>query len=173
MDILLIVLRLLHIVLGVLWAGWAFALALFVEPAVRAAGPVGGAFMQTIATKTRLVTTMTIAPVIIIVSGTWLLWRQSDGFSSDLVTTGYGIAMTIGGLAGYAAFILGAAMIRPASMRLGAIARAMQTAGAPPSTEVTNEIAQLQRRIRIGGRLAAAILGLCVSCMAIARYVAL
>jgi hypothetical protein len=173
MDVLLLTLRLLHIVLGTMWAGWAFALVLFIEPAMRASGPVGGAFMQAVATKTKLVTTMTFAPIVIIVSGTWMYWMQADGMSAAYLASGFGIMMTTGAAAGYAAFLLGAIMIRPASVRLGAIARSLQTAGAPPSADFAAEIASLQRRMRMGGRIVAVILDVCVACMAAARYVAL
>jgi hypothetical protein len=96
---------------------------------------------------------------------------QSDGMSAPYLASGFGIMMTTGAAAGYAAFILGAAMIRPASIRLGAIARSLQTAGAPPSADLAAEIASLQRRMRVGGRIVAVILGVCVACMATARYV--
>ena len=46
MDPLLIVLRLLHITLGVAWAGTIFFVVLYLEPSVRAAGPAGGAVMK-------------------------------------------------------------------------------------------------------------------------------
>jgi hypothetical protein len=50
----MIVLRLIHIFAGIVWAGWAFIQLGFIEPALKAAGPAGGAFMQALTGKTRL-----------------------------------------------------------------------------------------------------------------------
>ncbi len=42
MHAVMIALRLLHILLGVFWAGTLFFIVTFLEPSVRAAGPEGG-----------------------------------------------------------------------------------------------------------------------------------
>ena len=46
MDIVMIVLRLIHIVTGVFWVGGSFLLLSYIVPAADAAGPAGGQFMQ-------------------------------------------------------------------------------------------------------------------------------
>ncbi len=46
MDLVLIVLRLIHIVSGVLWVGGAFLVFRFVEPAIKDLGPQGEPFMS-------------------------------------------------------------------------------------------------------------------------------
>ena len=46
MQALYLVLRLIHILAGVSWAGAAVAFAAFVDPSVRASGPSGGPVIQ-------------------------------------------------------------------------------------------------------------------------------
>lgn len=46
MDILMIVMRFIHIVAGVFWVGAAFVVVRFILPTASAAGPAGGQFMQ-------------------------------------------------------------------------------------------------------------------------------
>ena len=51
---MLILMRLVHIVGGVFWAGTAMFTVVFLIPAVRALGPAGGPVMQEIAEKRKL-----------------------------------------------------------------------------------------------------------------------
>ncbi len=46
MDLEMVAMRLIHIGLGVFWAGAIFFIVLFLEPSVRAAGPDGARVMQ-------------------------------------------------------------------------------------------------------------------------------
>jgi hypothetical protein len=46
MNTFMITLRLVHIALGVFWAGTIFFFVMFLEPSVRAAGPDGARVMQ-------------------------------------------------------------------------------------------------------------------------------
>ena len=76
---LLLVLRLLHIVCGVFWAGSVIYMALFIIPAVKASGPEGGKFMQQLG-KTGYPIVVMIAAIVTILAGLMLMWKLSGGF---------------------------------------------------------------------------------------------
>lgn len=154
---LLTILRLLHILPGVLWAGWAFALPLFIEPATRAAGPAGGAFMQALTGKTPLVKVMSWAPVLVITSGIWLLWLVSNGLDPDWLTTTHGAVLFTGSILGISAFVGGMLFIRPLAMKMG------------KTTDPAALIA-IRDQMRRNTRIIGIVLALCVTCMAISRY---
>lgn len=154
---LLTILRLLHILPGVLWAGWAFALPLFIEPATRAAGPAGGAFMQALTGKTPLVKVMSWAPVIVITSGIWLLWLVSNGLDPDWLATTHGAVLFTGSILGISAFVGGMLFIRPLAMKMS-------------KTTDPAALSAIRDQMRRNTRIIGIILALCVTCMSTARY---
>ncbi len=159
MDTYGLVLRLLHIAGGVLWAGWAWSLALFVGPGVAAAGPEGGKVMQTIAAKTKLVRTMVIAPLVVVATGLLLYWRVSGGLTGGWMSSAGGVTITIGAVAGIAAWAVGFFVIAPAANHMAGLA-----AQGPPGPEVV----ALRDKINRYGRYTAELLGVTVVAMAIA-----
>lgn len=169
MDLLL--LRLLHIVPGVLWAGWAFALPLFIEPATRAAGPAGGAFMQALTGKTPLVKFLTWAPILVIVSGVWLLWIVSGGLDPIWLGSLHGATLATGSLIGIVAFVYGMLFVRPLAARMGQIGGAIAASGMPPTPEQLAELGNIRDTMRRNARVIGSLLAMCVALMAVSRYV--
>lgn len=170
MDVYMLILRVIHIFAGVIWAGWAFALVSFVEPASRAAGPEGGKFMQTLVGKTKIIQTMTVAPLLVILTGLLMYWRVSGGLSGLWIVSGPGLALTLGSLAGILAYVSGLVISRPAAARLAALSKDMQSAGGPPSPEQMAELGAQQERLSKGGRYAAILLAVSVIGMSAARF---
>jgi hypothetical protein len=164
----MIILRLIHILAGVLWAGWAFVSVAFIEPATRAAGPEGGKFMQVLTGKTKLLQTMLAAPLLVIFTGVLMYWQVSGGLSGLWLVSPSGLALTIGSLAGILAFILGLGISRPAAERLAALSREMQSAGGPPSSDQMAEQRVQQQRLAMGGLYGAILLAVSVIGMALA-----
>lgn len=171
MDVLMITLRLVHIVLGVLWAGWAFSLALFVEPASRIAGPGAGPFMQALTGKTPLVRVMMIAPLFVIGSGLWMYWIVSGGFNSAWIASVHGTTLTLGSVIGIGTFVYGILMVRPLALRMGTLAGEIGAAGQPPSADQLAEMQVLRTNMRVRGLTIGILLAVCVALMAAARYV--
>ena len=75
MDPLMLLLRLLHVLAGVLWTGSAALLAFFLFPAVRAAGPAGGAVMGQLMNVRKLPAFLSAAGGLTLVSGIGMMWR--------------------------------------------------------------------------------------------------
>jgi hypothetical protein len=166
---LIIVLRVLHIAAGVLWAGGAFMMAGFIFPASKMAGPEGGKFLQILMQRARLPLFLSWAGWISTGAGLVLYWHSSGGLQHEWMRSGMGVGFTLGALAGLAAFLIGQLVNIPAAARLGAAGRAVQQAGGPPSPQQAAEIGALQDRIRHGTHLIAALLAVSVVFMALAR----
>jgi len=171
MNELVIFLRLIHIVFGVLWAGWTFSMALFIEPAGRFAGPASGPFMQALAGKTPLIKYMLASPLLVVTSGIWMLWIVSGGFDVEWMSSTHGIVLMVGSISGLSAFVFGAIVLRPASQRMGALAAEIGASGGAPSPEQIAELNSVRERLGKGGRIAAVMLLVAVAVMAVTRYV--
>ena len=104
MNIVMILLRLVHIGAGVFWAGAAVMIAAFVEPAVKESGPEGGRFMQRLVRGQRLSTYMSLSSLATALSGLILYWPVSGHLSVQWLTSGPGLTLTIGSVAGLLAF---------------------------------------------------------------------
>ncbi len=98
----------------------------YVEPTVRELGPEGGMFMQGLI-KRNISTALAIAGFITSVSGISMYWILSNGFRSRWFTTGPGISLLIGGLAGILALISGLPYQGVASNRMRALSIQIQS----------------------------------------------
>ena len=142
---------LLHIFFAILWAGGAIAVGLFIVPAVLEAGPAGGAVMAGVA-KRRFPVVMTVSAVIVVLTG---LRLYSLRFDPAWVTSPEGIALSLGGLFGIGAFLIGLFVQKPTIERMGALAGKLAAAGVPPTPEQAAEMAALRRRLGSVARLTA------------------
>jgi len=170
MDILLLLARLLHIVLGTFWAGTMIFNAVFLAPAFQDVGPdaakVAGALV-----RRRFMTIMPIVALVTILSGFWLYWRLSGGFDSGYMGSRQGQTLGMGAVAALVAFVIGISIVRPAMMRSGALGqRAAQAAGAERDALLAQVKAQ-RARSTLAGRWVAGLLTLALAAMALARYV--
>jgi hypothetical protein len=170
MNYYVITLRLIHIFTGVFWAGAAWMIAGFVEPAVRATGPEGGKFMRQLAGPGRLPFFMQAASGLNVLSGLLLYWRASGGLQTSWITSGPGLGYTVSSLAALAAFVLGFLIQGRAAERMAALGREIQAAGGPPNPAQIKEMQALQERIRQGGLVGGVLLAIAVIGMGVARY---
>ncbi len=164
-------LRLIHIVCGVLWAGWAFSLAFFVQPAVKAIGQQGSAFMQALTSRTKLVSVMTIAPLLVILTGIRLLWIASNGFDAMYLTSVHGTVVWLGSLLGILTFGHGMSYMRPRAKKIGMISASIASSGQPPTPEQQAQLQTLSAQIQSGSKLIAWMMGITVVFMAVSRYI--
>ena len=170
MDVTLIVFRLVHVLGGVFWVGAMVFVANFLVPAVGDAGPDGGKVIAALMRR-RFMTIIPIVAALVILSGLWLYWRASSGFSTDYMKSGPGHAYAIGALCAITAFIIGMTVTRPATIRSIQLAQAAATAE-PGEREKILETAQAAReRGARYGRIIAVLLLLATAAMAVGRYV--
>lgn len=157
---LLIILRLVHIVLGALWIGFAAFGPMFLMPAIQDAGPDGGKVMQGLM-KRGLMTVMPILAIATLVSGFWLYWIVSHGMDAAYMRSRMGMALGTGGTLATVAFLLGITIVRPSMMKS---AQLMQSGGDKAEAQ------RLRERAATMNRVVAMLLILAVSAMAVARY---
>jgi hypothetical protein len=168
--VLVFVLRLLHIVGGVFWAGAIFFFVTYVEPAVRAAGPDGAKVLVQMFLR-RYLTVLPVVAGVTILSGVWLMWITSMGFAPFWWKTPLGRGITVGSIAALVGFVIGLAVMRPAAVRLWAIARQMphmQDEGRRAA--LATEAASLRNRALYSARAVAVFLFIAVASMATAMY---
>lgn len=169
--ILLLVMRLLHILSGIFWAGSMIFTARFLLPAMQDAGPDGAKVGVALA-KRRFMVVMPIVALVTIVSGSWLYWRVSGGFQDVFMRSGMGVTLGIGALCAIAAFLVGITVVRPAMTRAMALAQSAAQAS-PADREGMLQTAQaLRTRSTAATQLVALLLGLAAAAMALARYIA-
>lgn len=168
---LLILMRLVHILSGVAWAGGAFMLAGFVTPAVQKSGPAGGQVMQRMAGPGRLSTFMTIVALLTTLSGLYLFDVRSNHFNMEWIGTPTGIALSIGALAGVAAFLHGGFVTGRLTSRAAKLGQELAASQGPPPSEKLAEMAALQERLVRNGRISALLLLIAVGGMSLTGYV--
>lgn len=150
------IVRALHILGGVFWAGTVFFLVRFLGPtAGRIAG--GSAFMQALATQSGFQAAIGSAAGTTMITGLILYGVDSRGFQGGWILSPTGLTFTIGALAAIAAAITWISYARPA------VGNALAAKD--------EERPAWQRRAARGGAIASALLLIAVLAMASARYV--
>ncbi len=161
--------RVLHVLLGALWVGAVAITALFLDPTVREMGPEGGRMMG-ILQRRGFQRTILIVATLTVLTGVWLLWRLSGGFSSSFMGSRAGVVLSTGGLLGTIALLIGAHVVTPTGKRLGALGARLAEAGTPPSPEDLADVARLQRRLTVALRIVATLVSVTVALMALGPH---
>jgi len=166
----MLMLRLIHVLSGVFWAGSVFFVAAFLVPGLRASGPAGGQVMQQVMGKLRYPTAAGVAALLTILSGGGMYWRNTSMSSGGWARSVPGMTYGAGAVAALAALTVFVAVIRPTGNRLLELGAAIQSAGGPPTSEQAATLAQLQGRMARAARFGAGCLAITVIAMASARY---
>jgi uncharacterized membrane protein len=167
-----IVFRIVHIGAGTAWVGSVFFLVVFVQPSAAAIGPAGAPFMSELLGARRLVDRILIIASVTIAAGLILYLRDMNdaGGFGDLLGTSYGVALTVGGVAAIAAYLVGLFGTRPNVQRLLALGREIASSEGPPAPDLTAKVPPLQDLIKMLARTSLGLLGVTVVAMATARY---
>ena len=169
MDILLLIARLLHIVLGAFWFGAVLFNTLFLGPALQDVGPdaakVGAAMV-----RRKVMVFMPIAAFTTILTGFWLYWRVSGGFSSGYMGSPQGRTLGVGAVAALVALVIGFAIVRPGMEKAAALGqRAGQASGAERDALMAQAQA-LRTRGATANNWVAGLISVTIITMAVARY---
>ncbi|MEO7457167.1 MAG: hypothetical protein ABIY52_12965 [Gemmatimonadaceae bacterium] len=166
----LMLLRLIHIVVGMFWVGGAVFIAWFLVPAIRGAGPAGGAVIGQLQERKMSMYIMFFA-IFTILSGLGLYWNDSAGFGSAWRNSGPGRTFGLGAAFAIVTMILGMTVNSPTAKKLGELGASMKAAGGPPNAEQQAEMLRLQMRLGKAGFAAAVLLTCAAAAMSVARYV--
>ncbi|HTT69281.1 MAG TPA: hypothetical protein VMF70_14750 [Gemmatimonadales bacterium] len=171
MQALLVALRLLHIVLGVYWAGAIFFFVTFVQPSIRDAGPDGMKVAQQIIRRGYLNIVPAIAGLTIL-AGLTLYWLDARAMRGVWMSSGTGRTFTLGAAAALAGFAVGMAVVRRSMLRVVALGQTLpQLAEGPERQARMVEIDRLRARATSGAQWVAGLLLVAAAAMAVARYV--
>lgn len=143
MTLIFSILRVAHIVAGILWAGGALALTLFVAPTMSATGDAGKQFAGHLIGKTRFSLYMAVTGLTTVVAGSILYGIDSNWFQSAWMMSATGSVFGIGAIFGIAAFVFGM-MLGNANTALAALGAQIQ--GKPSAEQVTTLQALLKRQ---------------------------
>ncbi|HEY7568968.1 MAG TPA: hypothetical protein VH762_15420 [Gemmatimonadaceae bacterium] len=169
MDLLLIILRLVHIGLGVFWVGTMVFNAFFLMPSMLEAGPDGMKVAAGLARR-RFLDVMPPVAGLTILSGLWLYWKASVGFQPAYMRSSVGMTYGIGSLAALIAFALGIAIMRPSMLKAAALSQAAASAAPEDRTAKLAQAGALRQRGAETGKFIAVLLIIAVATMAVGRY---
>lgn len=165
MTLVFLILRFVHIVAGILWAGGALALTLFVAPTMSATGDAGKQFAGHLIGRTRFSAYMTVTGLSTVIAGSILYGMDSNWFQSAWMMTGTGIGFGIGATAGILAFIFGI-MLGNANGGLAKLGAEIQ---GKPTPEQASTLQALLKRQKMAERGNMIFMLIAIAFMALAR----
>lgn len=166
MNVLVIVLRVVHIMAAIVWGGGALVMEFFIGRSIAATGEVGQKFAQYLMNTIRMHRFMTAAALATVLAGAALYWIDSDGFSSAWIRSSTGIGFGIGAVFGLIAFVFGAIFgsSNAALAHIGAQIRGK------PTGEQLSRIQAIQKRIKTVAPIHVTSMIIAMFFMATARY---
>jgi uncharacterized membrane protein len=167
MNWTMVILRLIHIFSAVIWAGYGFAMALFISPALEPMGPEGAKLMLRITTTKNFKAIIPSAAGLTVLSGLIMYGYLFHGIAP--LNTGMGLALTVGGLAGILAFVDG--------LRIGRLTTAMENLAAvigakKPSAEQAAQLGPLQEKLAKAGVTSTVLMVITIAGMTLSEYFA-
>jgi uncharacterized membrane protein len=167
---LLILLRLVHVVAGILWGGAAVYYLFFIKPSVKAIGAVGPQFMENLVERRKMPIFMIGTSLLTVLAGGILYWFSSGGFNAAWIASGPGIGFTIGSLTSLVAFVFGTFGIGPTSMQMGVLGGQIAASGKGPTPEQLAQMQALDKRLNVAETVDFIMLVVAMLTMATARY---
>ena len=161
-----LIVRFLHVLAGAMWVGMAIFSAFFLMPAIREVGPDGGKVMAALERR-GVVALIPIIVIVTILSGLWLYWRYTGGFTPEISRSHAGMAFGAGGAIAIVAAIIGIGVVSRSMAKATAMtkqAMAMPEAGRA-STMTT--IQQLRQRAMTGARIVAVLVIIVIGLMSV------
>ncbi len=167
--IVITILRLLHIVAGLIWVGAGIIVSMYFEPALAKSGVDTSKVMQALYTKTSFSKLLPIVSITTTVAGLILFYMVTNGFSDvNFMRSGQGIVLSIGALAGLAAFGHGFATLGKYS---GQYATLIETMGNNPSDDQEKSLHEIEVKLSRHGKMSMWMGVVAVVFMAGARYI--
>lgn len=166
MDLLMLMLRLLHILGGVFWVGGALAMNFFVGSTIRATGDAGKQFAGHLMGRTRFSQYMSVSGMLSIIAGFILYGIDSSWFTSAWQSSGPGIGFGIGALFAIIGMVTGI-MNGGNNRKMGSLGAQIQ---GKPTSEQAAQLAAIQKQQSWVVPVNTYSLLLSLAFMAIARY---
>ena len=167
-EIAVVILRFLHIFLGMIWIGFGILAAFVLNPAANRLGENGAIMLRTFYGYTRFGTIIAISSVGTTVAGL-ILWplRTQNGMDFLAFSNTGDIVMSIGAVFGLLAFGHGAFATGRAT---DAFAKAVKAYDSDPSEANQSTLQAAKKKLFTHGNISAGISLVAVICMSGARY---
>jgi hypothetical protein len=165
----LIVLRLLHVVGGMLWVGFAVFNTFYLLPVLSTAGPAAGSVIAGLQ-KRGLFTVMPIIALVTILAGLRLMMITARGSGGAYFHTRPGMTYVIGAAAALLGFLIGFFVTRRKMARVGQLMPTLADADPTRRRELEAEIAALRASGTSSSYLSTILLLVSAVAMAVARY---
>jgi hypothetical protein len=120
--------------------------------------------------RRRFLDIMPIVAVVTVLSGLYLYWRVSGGFTPAYMGSAPGIMYGIGGVTALVALALGVGILRPAMLRAAGLTQSTAGLAAKEAEPALATAQALRARAGAVGRVIAWLLGATTVTMALARY---
>ncbi len=159
-------LRAIHLLGGLVWAGFAIFLGAYLLPAFKEAGPGAAGPVMAAVMKRRFVLVMNLAGFASVLSGIRLYMLV---FSSAWLTTPGGLCLTAGAVLGLGGMVIGSVVSRPTSVKIAALQAAIAAQGGKPTPEQVAEMPKLSAKMGRAGTLVAWHLGGAAALMAFSK----
>ena len=166
----LIVLRFVHVVASVCWAGGGFVNFLFIGPTAKDLAPGGMQFITHMAGKRRFNPFMVANSTLTVLSGALLLWAATGGDLITYMQTGPGLGFALGSLAGVVVYFVGMFGIGMPLGKLSQLGEEIQKAGIPPTPAQVAEMQKLEKTVSFNEKIDFALVALSLILMGTARY---
>jgi len=166
-----LIVRVIHIICAALWVGAAAVSAIVLMPALRDLGAEGGKFAAAIERR-KFGGLVGIIAVVTVLSGFWLYYLYTGGFSPEVSRSHAGMAYGAGGLLGLTALIIGGGVLSRSLVKASTIAA--QAANMPAGADrapLLAQAARLRHRAETAGRIVAVLVVIAATLMAAALYI--
>jgi len=170
MNLLIILLRVIHIFTAAYWAGGSFFVLAVLLPTVQESGPDGGKFMQRLGMSGRLSRNFAIASGLNILTGLAAYVLIPTYRGNPFASFGPAAVLTIGAVFGLLAFLHGTFVTGPVARRSGALAKQMAARQGPPDPEQLKEAQALGARLGTNAMHSAILIALALLGMAAAEF---
>jgi hypothetical protein len=162
--------RALHVLCGALWVGAAVIGTLWLVPMTSDLGPDAAKVGASLKRRGYLVAIPVIAATAI-VSGFWLYWRYTGGFSPEASRTPAAMAFGTGGVLAVLGFLIGSITISRSMMRATALMQQALAAGNDDDKRrLMNAAGAFRNRAAVGGRIVATLLVITIVLMSVGHY---
>ena len=166
MDILGVVLRVVHIVAGVLWVGAAGLFFFYLEPAFNKLGPDAEKFVDEVVNRRKVPIYFVVLSTLTVLAGVILYWRNFG----EINMSPFGLALGLGGVAALIAWLGGNLLIPRTLGQQMAVFAEMKASAGPPPAGLVSRMHAVQERLRLIGLIDIVLLLFAVAAMAAARY---
>ena len=165
----LLVLRVIHVVGGIIWVGSGVLMGLFLAPALATLGPTAGQVMGALQKRKMMVFLPAVA-ILTILSGLRLMMLASKAAGGAYFATNTGKTIAAAAAAGLLAFLVGITFNMPIAKKMAKINQEMASNPANKDA-LAAEAKSLQQRAATMGFVVLGLLLLAATGMAVARYV--